>query len=208
MNSPRSLYLASGNLHKVRELQELSDQAGLPLKFHSAKEIGGMPDVVEDTGSFIGNARKKAHALQGLVPRAAWVMADDSGICVDALEGRPGVESAYFAGPENDDDANLAKLVEVMRPVPTAQRGAHYICVLYVIAGERREHVFEGKCHGQLTVEPDGEGGFGYDPLFVPNGYSRTFGLLPAMTKQKLSHRGAAWRKFARWMVDQPVDTD
>ncbi|MDA7916612.1 non-canonical purine NTP pyrophosphatase [bacterium] len=200
MKSPRSLYLASGNLHKVRELQKLADQAGLPLMFHSAKEVGGMPEVVEDTGSFEGNARKKAHALSPLVPTGAWVMADDSGICVDALNGGPGVESAYFAGPENDDEANLAKLIEVMRPVPSAERGAHYICVLYLIAGELGEKVFEGRCRGRLTVEPSGQEGFGYDPLFVPEGYSDTFGILSAATKQDLSHRGAAWRSLARWI--------
>jgi XTP/dITP diphosphohydrolase len=199
MSSPQSLYLASGNLHKVRELQELADQAGLPLRFYSAQEVGGMPEVVEDTGSFAGNARKKAHALVPLVPAGAWVMADDSGICVDALGGGPGVESAYFAGPENDDEANLAKLIEVMRPVPAAERGAHYICVLHLFAGELGEQVFEGKCSGRLAVEPAGQGGFGYDPLFVPEGYSDTFGILSAASKQKLSHRGAAWRSLARW---------
>ncbi|MBT5901859.1 MAG: RdgB/HAM1 family non-canonical purine NTP pyrophosphatase [Opitutaceae bacterium] len=203
MTAPQSLFLASGNPHKVRELQELSDQAGLRLRFHSAKEIGGMPDVVEDTGTFEGNARKKAHALRALVPPHAWVLADDSGICVDALEGGPGVESAYFAGPENDDDANLTKLIEVMRSVPTAQRGAHYVCVLYLIAKHGGEHVFEGKCHGQLAVKPTGKGGFGYDPLFVPDGFTDTFGVLPATTKQELSHRGAAWQKLARWMANK-----
>lgn len=200
MKSPQSLYLASGNLHKVRELQELADQAGLPLIFHSAQEVGGMPEVVEDTGSFEGNARKKAHALNPLVPSGAWVMADDSGICVDALQGGPGVESAYFAGPESDDEANLAKLIEVMRPVPASSRGAHYICVLYLIAGELGEQVFAGKCHGRLTVEPSGQGGFGYDPLFVPEGYADTFGILSAATKQELSHRASAWRSLAQWI--------
>ncbi len=206
MKAPQSLYLASGNLHKVRELQELADQAGLPVSFYSAKGVGGMPEVVEDTGTFEGNSRKKARALLPLVPAGAWVMADDSGICVDALDGGPGVESAYFAGPENDDKANLTKLIEVMRPVPTVRRGAHYICVLHLIAGELGEQVFEGKCHGRLAVEPAGQGGFGYDPLFVPEGYSDTFGILSDATKQDLSHRGAAWHSLAQWIRRREVD--
>ena len=102
---PRIIYLASGNAHKVRELQELADAAALPLVIRSAREVGGMPPVVEDTGTFAGNAGKKAAALLPLLPDGAWALADDSGICVDALDGDPGVESAYFAGPQGDDGA-------------------------------------------------------------------------------------------------------
>lgn len=191
---PQLLFLASGNPHKVREIQQLADDAGLPLQVRSAKTVGGMPDVVEDTGTFEGNAGKKARALLPLVPPTAWVLADDSGICVDALGGEPGVESAYFAGPQNDDDANLAKLVDVMRNVPHAERGAHYVCMLFLIKADRTEHVFAGKCHGVLTETPVGSGGFGYDPLFIPRGYNETFGVLPAETKQALSHRAQAWQ--------------
>lgn len=199
MSRVSSLYLASGNRHKVGELQRLADEAALPLTIHSARELGGMPDVVEDTHTFVGNARKKAVALRAIAPRDSWVMADDSGICVDALDGGPGVESAYFAGPEGDDDANLAKLVETMRGQPAEKRGAHYVCILLVLDGQGAEHVFEGYCHGRLDTEARGGGGFGYDPLFIPRGYEQSFGLLPAETKQQLSHRAAAWREFSRW---------
>ena len=116
------LFLASGNVHKVQELQALADASGLPITIQSARQVGGMPPVVEDTGTFVGNARKKALALKGLLPADGWALADDSGICVDALEGGPGVESAYFAGPAGDDAANLRKLVEVMRAVPKPKR--------------------------------------------------------------------------------------
>jgi XTP/dITP diphosphohydrolase len=194
------LYLASGNLHKVAELQGLADNAGLPLCVHSAREVGGMPEVVEDTGTFIGNARKKAIACRAQVPEGGWVMADDSGICVDALGGGPGVESAYFAGPDADDAANLAKLVELMRGRPATERSAHYVCVLLLLDEQGAEHVFEGFCHGVLDAEPRGTGGFGYDPLFKPAGHTATFGELPAATKQALSHRAAAWSKFAHWV--------
>jgi len=192
-------YLASGNPHKLRELQDLADAGGLPVRLHSARELGGMPPVVEDTGTFVGNARKKAQALQALLPAGAWALADDSGLCVDALQGGPGVESAYFAGPAGNDEANLRKLVAVMRDVPVGQRGAHYICVLVLLGPAGEEHVFEGFCHGDLALETAGTEGFGYDPFFIPRGQDRTFGLLPPATKQALSHRAQAWAALAAW---------
>jgi|GEM_PF-5577148 len=161
------LFLATGNADKVRELRELfeelhrtqwqrhcakikgSEPHGPPianLTLHSAAALGGMPPVVEDTGTFEGNARKKARALAALLPRFssaepdAWALADDSGLCVDALGGAPGVESAYYAGPQADSAANLAKLVADMRNVPLGQRAAHYVCVLVLCAADGREH--------------------------------------------------------------------
>lgn len=195
----QAIYLASGNAHKVRELQALADGANLPLAIHSARDVGGMPPVVEDSGTFEGNARKKAMALRPLVPAGAWVLADDSGICVDALAGGPGVESAYFAGPAGDDGANLRKLIEVMRDVPEQARGAHYVCVLVLLGPADGEQVFTGRCLGRLRREPTGAGGFGYDPLFVPDGQQESFGLLSAETKQALSHRAQAWQALADW---------
>lgn len=206
MNQPQSLYLASGNSHKVRELQELADEAGLPLKFYSAAALGGMPEVVEDTGTFEGNARKKALALKSLVPAGAWIVSDDSGICVDALEGAPGVESAYFAGPQADDDQNLAKLVAEMADVPMANRSAYYVCVLHLQCSDEDEHVFRGECHGGLANQPQGTGGFGYDPLFIPDGFANTFGVLPADTKRILSHRALAWANLVTWWRETNSD--
>jgi len=199
MIQPQSLYLASGNSHKVRELQELADEAELRMKFHSAATLGGMPEVVEDTGTFEGNARKKALALKSLVPDGAWIVSDDSGICVDALDGAPGVESAYFAGPQADDDLNLAKLVTEMTDVPLAKRSAYYVCVLHLQCSDEDEHAFRGECHGVLAHQPQGSGGFGYDPLFIPNGSNETFGVLPADTKRLLSHRALAWANLVTW---------
>lgn len=196
----QAIYLASGNAHKVKELQGLADAAGLPVSIHSAREVGGMPEVVEDTGTFEGNAGKKADALLPLLPEGAWALADDSGICVDFLDGAPGVESAYFAGPDGDDGANLAKLVEVMRSATVDQRGAHYVCVLRLVGPEGVAETFTGYCHGTLVDDPVGTGGFGYDPLFVPRGYDQTFGVLSPETKQALSHRARAWELLADWV--------
>lgn len=190
------LYLASGNAHKVQEFQALADTAGFPVKIVSARAAGGMPHVVEDSGTFVGNARKKAQALRAILPPGSWVLADDSGLCVDALGGGPGVESAYYAGPQGDGKANLAKMVQVMREVPGAQRGAHFVCVLVLLDGEGREHLFEGRCDGTLLREPRGGAGFGYDPLFVPAGHERSLAEMDEASKNRLSHRGRAWGKL------------
>ena len=194
------LHLASGNAHKAREFQALVDAGGLPLEIVSAREVGGMPSVVEDAGTFVGNAQTKARALKALLGPDAWVLADDSGLCVDALGGAPGVESAYYAGPHGDSAANLRKLVETMRDVPAARRGAHFICVLVLVDANGGEHVFEGCCEGTLLVTPRGGHGFGYDPLIVPEGQTLTMAELSDAEKNAISHRGRAWAKLVAWM--------
>ena len=191
------LYLASGNAHKAQEMNALAAASGLAVEIVSAKAVGGMPPVEEDTGTFIGNARKKALALTAKLPAGAWVLADDSGVCVDELGGAPGVESAYFAGPQGDSAANLRKLVEVMRGVPAARRGACFLCVLLLLGPDGEESVFEGRCEGRLLDEPRGGAGFGYDPLFVPEGHAASYAELGDEIKNDLSHRGRAWRKLA-----------
>ncbi|HEY5078365.1 MAG TPA: non-canonical purine NTP pyrophosphatase [Opitutaceae bacterium] len=192
------LYLASGNPHKAAEFQALSDAwarstGGARAEVRSAAEAGGMPPVVEDAGSFDGNALKKARALHARLPPDAWALADDSGICVEALGGEPGVESAYYAGPGGDSAANLAKLVEAMRGVPNGRRSAEYVCVLVLCGPRGLERSFEGRCAGSLALEPRGAGGFGYDPLFVPAGMQATMAELPPEVKNRISHRGLAW---------------
>jgi len=191
------LYLASGNAHKVQEFQALADASGLAIEILSAKTGGGMPPVVEDTGTFVGNARKKARALKAKLPPEAWVLADDSGLCVDALGGEPGVESAYYAGPQSDSAANLAKLVEVMKAIPEGKRQAHFICVLVLIDGNGAESVFEGRCDGTLAREPRGGHGFGYDPVFIPEGHQQSLAELGEAEKNRLSHRGRAWQDLS-----------
>ncbi|MBI5768984.1 MAG: RdgB/HAM1 family non-canonical purine NTP pyrophosphatase [Verrucomicrobia bacterium] len=195
------LYLASGNAHKVAELQALADAARLPVAIVSARAVGGMPGVEEDTGTFVGNARKKALALRAKLPAGAWTLADDSGVCVDALDGGPGVESAYFAGPQGDFAANLQKLTRVMRDVPAGRRGAHFYCVLVLCGPAGEEHVFEGRCDGTLLVEPRGGSGFGYDPLFQPQGYERSYAEMSEAEKNALSHRARAWAKLAEFVA-------
>lgn len=193
------LFLASGNAHKVEELQALARASRLAVEIVSARAIGGMPAVVEDAGTFVGNARKKAQALQQKLSPGAWALADDSGVCVDALAGAPGVESAYYAGPQGDAAANLAKLVVTMREVPDERRGACFLCVLLALGPGGEEHVFEGRCEGRLLREPKGGAGFGYDPLFVPTGFDRSYAELGDDVKNTISHRARAWAKLAEW---------
>jgi XTP/dITP diphosphohydrolase len=201
------LYLASGNAHKVLELGALSARDGLELRILSAKALGGMPSVQEDTGTFAGNARKKALALRALAPPGSWVLADDSGVCVEHLDGGPGVESAYFAGPQGDPAANLLKLAEVMRGVSTERRAAYFFCLLVLIDDEGREQVFEGRCDGVLLDEPRGGSGFGYDPLFVPAGYASSYAELGDEVKNVISHRARAWRAFSTWWQARDATT-
>ena len=191
------LYLASGNAHKAVEMNALAAASGLAVEIVSAKAVGGMPPVEEDTGTFIGNARKKALALRVKLPPDAWVLADDSGVCVDELGGGPGVESAYFAGPQGDSAANLRKLVEVMRGVPAERRGACFLCVLLLSGPDGAEQVFEGRCTGRLLDEPRGGAGFGYDPIFVPDGFTQSYAELGDEVKNSFSHRGRAWAQLA-----------
>lgn len=198
------LHLASGNLHKAAELAAFAavsanELGGGLIEIVSARSVGGMPEVVEDTGTFVGNARKKAMALRARLPAGSFVLADDSGVCVDALNGGPGVESAYYAGPQGDARANLAKLAEVMRDVPDGQRAAHFLCVLMVITPTGTEQVFEGVCRGRLLREPRGDSGFGYDPLFVPDGYEESYAELGENVKSSISHRARAWAELAKW---------
>jgi XTP/dITP diphosphohydrolase len=199
------LYFASGNLHKAAELQSLADATARTVRIVSAREVGGMPPVDEDTGTFAGNARKKALALQPRVPAGSWVLADDSGVCVDALNGAPGVESAYYAGPQGDSAANLAKLIADMRDVPDGRRTASFYCVLFVLGPAGEEHAFEGRCTGRLIREPRGPAGFGYDPIFVPDGYTETYAELGDLVKNQISHRARAWAELADWVGHRVV---
>ncbi len=194
------LYFASGNAHKAAELQGLARVLDAPVDIVSARSLGGMPEVTEDAGTFVGNARKKAAALRQRVPSDGWVLADDSGVCVDALEGAPGVESAYYAGPQGDSAANLAKLEQAMRGVPAERRGAHFLCVLVVQGPGGAEEVFEGLCRGRLLESPRGDAGFGYDPLFVPDGYDRSYAELGEDVKNRISHRAQAFARLAAWV--------
>jgi len=160
----------------------------------SLDDFADAPEVVEDAGTFAGNARKKAIELSRVL--AVWVIADDSGLAVDALEGAPGVYSARYAGEPADDSANNRKLLEATSSLPDDRRGAAFHCAVALAdpTGAVRLEA-EGVCRGRLTRELKGSGGFGYDPLFLIPEYHTTFGELSPLVKHQLSHRA---RAFAR----------
>jgi XTP/dITP diphosphohydrolase len=194
----KTIVIASGNAHKIAEFAQLF--SGLPLSIHSAALCGGMPEVVEDGASFADNAAKKAAALRPEAPRDAWVLADDSGLEVDALGGAPGLFSARYAGPKASDADNRIKLLKALEGIPLLQRKARFRCVLCLVHVSGSEQFFEGTCDGHIALESVGEAGFGYDPVFVPDGYAESFAELGDSVKAKLSHRARAAGACARWL--------
>lgn len=191
-----TIVLATRNPGKVAELRALL--ADLPVELVSAAEIADAPDVEEDAPTLEGNARKKAEVLHAHTGLSA--LADDTGLEVDALGGAPGVRSARFAGPEADDAANRARLLRDLEGA--SDRSARFRTVLAFADGDDI-HSFEGICGGQITESERGEGGFGYDALFQPEGETRTFAEMPAEAKNAVSHRGRALRAFADFLHDR-----
>lgn len=192
------IVLATANPGKVVELREI-----LGDRFELIARPEEVPDVVEDADTFEGNARLKAMALAKATGLAA--LADDSGLEVDALDGAPGVRSARFAGEGAGDDANTARLLDRLRDVTAASaRTARFRCVLVLHRPDGSEIVASGACEGRIASEPSGEGGFGYDPVFVPDdGGGRTFAEMPDSEKNRISHRGRALTELVRLLADE-----
>ena len=195
----KTIYLASGNNHKLIELQSALDQAGLPVRVSGPDEIGGMPEVEETGSTFEANALLKAYGLQSIGPSDGWFLADDSGIEIDALNGRPGVISARYAGLECDDEANNDKVLKEMAGVSDADRSCRFRCVLALV-GEGLQETFSGTCEGKFLFERCGSGGFGYDPLFLPEESNQTFAEISLEDKAKISHRAKALFKLIDWI--------
>lgn len=198
----KTIYLASGNTHKLIELQAALDQAGLPVKVSSPEEIGGMPEVEETGATFKSNSLLKAYGLKDVGPTDGWYLADDSGIEIDALNGRPGVISARYAGLHCDDEANNEKVLQEMADVSDEKRTCRFRCVLALV-GYGLEETFEGACEGKLLFERCGSGGFGYDPLFLPDESDHTFAEISLQEKSKISHRAKALVKLIDWISKQ-----
>ncbi len=188
------LLVATRNHHKLKEIRAILNLPGLELI--GADEVPGLPEVEEDAPTFEGNAILKARTLA----RAGkcWTLADDSGLEVDALGGAPGVYSARYAGLDAGASANNTKLVFSL--MGAADRRARFRCVLALCSPDGQVWTLEGRCEGSILDAPRGAHGFGYDPLFVPDGQDQTFAELPADVKNSLSHRGRALeRAAAEW---------
>ena len=196
---PDRIVLASANRAKAAELAEILGGSGLGVEL--LPRPGHVPEVLEDAPDFVGNARLKAHALRDAT--GEWSLADDSGLEVDALDGAPGVVSARYAGPDATDAANVALLLERLEAVGAvspSQRTARFRCVIVLAGPDGEELVAEGVVEGRIIDRRTGDGGFGYDPVFVPNeGDGRTFALMSPAEKHAVSHRGRALRA----LVDQ-----
>ena len=182
------MVLATGNKGKLAEFQRLLE--GLDIQVHSMKEYPQIGDIVEDGTTFAENALKKARAVCNATGKPA--LADDSGLMVDALDGAPGIYSARFAGEGHDDAANNAKVLELMKDVPDENRGAQFFCAIAMVLPDGREYTVEGFCRGTLLRALQGEGGFGYDPLFYVAELDKTFAQLTMEEKNAISHRGMA----------------
>ena len=175
-----------------KKREEILDILGDPaLELRDLTSWPDAPEVVEDADTFEGNARKKAIEMARYLKK--WVLGEDSGLVVPALNGRPGVYSARYAGKQGDDAANNARLLAELAPLPDEFRAAYYVCTAALADSEGNVRaVVEGRCHGVILRDPRGSGGFGYDPLFLIPEYHRTFGELSARVKHALSHRGRA----------------
>jgi XTP/dITP diphosphohydrolase len=231
-----TLVLATRNPHKVAEIQAI---LGREVQYLALTDFAGAPEVVEDAATFAGNATKKAAQLARWLgqsrstlhaPRSSLVLADDSGLEVDALNGAPGVHSARFAAldtgqPGNSSAAaNNAKLLRLLENVPLEKRTARFRCVVALAPITARQHetaspvcyadeielqteLFEGVCEGRLGFDLKGRGGFGYDPLFCPAGCNQTFGELSEDVKNQLSHRAKALAKLKPRLAQLVVES-
>ena len=198
MKAGDTVVIASTNPGKIAEVRQIL--AGLPLVLLTSDDLGGWPEIEETGDTYLANALLKARAVAAVTGKAA--LADDSGIEVDALDGAPGVRSARFSGEQASDEDNNAKLIESLDGVPSERRGARYRCVAVLVTPDGEEIAGIGSCEGRIGTEARGTGGFGYDPWFLPEGYSRTMAELTAEEKHAISHRGKALRGLADKLRD------
>jgi XTP/dITP diphosphohydrolase len=199
----KRVLIATLNPGKLRDFAGAASSFGIEVD--SLPNLTSIPRVIEDGATFEANARKKAETYSGYVPGEI-VLADDSGLEVDALGGAPGVHSARYAADQphlvnsnTDDEANNARLLSELKNVPPESRGARFVCVIAAARNGQTLGVFRGQAEGMILEAPRGQHGFGYDPLFYFPSIQKTFAELNAEEKAQYSHRGAAFREFLRW---------
>ncbi len=199
----KKLILASNNAKKIKEIKEILK--GLPIEVKSLKDEGIDIDVVEDGKTFEENAKKKAKEIYEFLlakgKKDFIVLADDSGLEVDYLNGEPGIYSARYSGEHGNDDKNNEKLLENLKGVPKEKRGAQFVCQLSLFTDKGEYQAVTGEVKGFIIEELHGTGGFGYDPLFFYEPLNKTFGELGADEKNKISHRGVALNKLKEILV-------
>jgi len=190
------LVIATSNRGKIAEIEDLV--CGMGFAVIGLSDLPARVDIVEDADNFEGNARKKAIA----VARAAGcpALSDDSGLCVDALDGRPGVHSARYGGPGLTDGDRNRRLLEELTGVNEDRRTAAFHCAIAFSQPDGDIRTFNGILRGRISFSPRGDSGFGYDPVFIPNGFDCTLAELGMDVKQRISHRAAALSQFAQWI--------
>jgi len=190
------LLLATRNAKKLEELRRILAAESASVELVGLDDVPPYDELPETGATFADNALLKAR--EGARRTGLPTVADDSGLAVDALNGMPGVYSARWAGRHGDDAANLALLLAQLSDVDDERRGAAFVCAAALVLPDRREWTVDGRMPGRLVREPRGTGGFGYDPIFVADGESRTNAELPAAEKDAISHRGIAFRALAK----------
>lgn len=184
----KELLIATRNKKKLKEIKRLLKGSG--IKIFCLDTFKDLPEVEEDGKTFNANARKKAIEISSRVKML--VMADDSGLEVSSLGNAPGIHSARYAGPSQNDDKNIKKLLKVLSSSTGAKRKARFRCLICLSYGKKVLRMIDGKAEGVIGFEVKGKTGFGYDPVFIPNGYNKTFAQLGSKEKDKISHRALA----------------
>lgn len=190
------IVLATRNKKKIDEIRRIVKD--MPVTIYTLDDFPGCPEVVEGGKTFEENAVKKARAVSGYTKMPA--LADDSGLEVYALGGAPGILSARYSGEGADDRKNYEKLLSEMSSVPDDKRGARFVCVIALAFPDSRVETFSGYAEGRIGIEPKGLHGFGYDPIFYPDGYSKTFAEMNDGEKDAISHRGRALSEVQRYL--------
>jgi XTP/dITP diphosphohydrolase len=191
----RKLVLATHNSGKIKEFERLLAESVSDVQVLGLKDFPDMPDIAETGKTFIENSLLKAHGICEFTKLPT--LADDSGLCIDYLNGDPGVYSARWSGVHGDDAANIEKVLSQLEGVPLSNRSAHFICEVALVFPTGDELTESGKLSGFITLSPRGTAGFGYDPIFQPVGSELTLGELAHGEKDKISHRGIAMRAIA-----------
>ena len=196
----KNIYLATSNINKVQELTDIINSSGLKINIATVMGRVNMPVIEETADTFSGNAKLKAFTFEELTTKNTWVLADDSGLMVDAIQGNPGVYSSRYAKDGASDSENINKLLKNLKDIEGIKRSARFVCILALIGSEGFEITFKGVCKGFIAKKPEGKNGFGYDPIFIPEGHTQTFGVLDKSIKSKISHRARALTKLICWL--------
>lgn len=198
------LLAATTNQHKIQEFQKMLGEMADRVEIVSAAAIKGIPEVIEDGATFEENAVKKALSASAYADMAAF--ADDSGLEIEALDGRPGIHSARYAGEGADSAQKMEKVLKELGT--TERRNARFVCAIALAYRGNLVATFQGEVSGSIATEPRGTHGFGYDPIFIPDGFDQTFGELPEETKERISHRARAFAQAADFVMKELATMD